>query len=213
MKVNIADFRHEYTNKKFSKDNVNPNPIFQLELWLKAAMEIEDEPTAMVLGTVSLEGQPATRTVLLKGIEDDKLIFYTNYQSRKGNHLDTNSHVSLTFFWPKRERQINVEGIAEKVAPEVSNAYFQTRPRTSRLGAWVSHQSHVIKSRNEIIVAFTKLAAKYVGRKVPCPDFWGGYAVVPNRVEFWQGRPNRLHDRIVYSNKVDEVWQIDRLAP
>jgi pyridoxamine 5'-phosphate oxidase len=167
----------------------------------------------MILGTVSEDGQPATRAVLLKDIIDDKLIFYTNYQSRKGNQIEKNPRVSLTFFWPKLERQVNVEGIAEKVAPEISDAYFQTRPRTSRLGAWASPQSRVIKNRSEIVVAFTKLAAKYVGQKVPRPDYWGGYSVRAHRFEFWQGRPNRLHDRILFSNPKDGKWQIDRIAP
>jgi pyridoxamine 5'-phosphate oxidase len=213
MNVNIANIHHEYTKKKLNKKNVQRNPVKQLETWLKEALEVEDEPTAMILGTVSEEGQPATRTVLLKDIIGDKLVFYTNYQSRKGNQIEKNPRVSLTFFWPKLERQVNVEGIAEKVAPEISDAYFQTRPRTSRLGAWASHQSRVIKNRSEIVVAFTKLAAKYVGQKVPRPDYWGGYAVKAQRFEFWQGRPNRLHDRILFSNPEKDKWQIDRIAP
>jgi pyridoxamine 5'-phosphate oxidase len=213
MNVNIADIHHEYNKKKLTKKSVHKNPLSQLNLWLKEALEVEDEPTAMILGTVSLEGQPATRTVLLKGVDENELVFYTNYQSRKGSHIEHNPRISLTFFWPKLERQINIEGTATKVVSEVSDAYFETRPRTSKLGAWVSPQSRVIRDRNEIIAAFTKLAARYIGRKVPRPDFWGGYAVAPNRFEFWQGRPNRLHDRILFSNQQDGGWQIDRIAP
>ncbi len=213
MNVNIADIHHEYTKKKLNKKNVARNPVKQLEIWLKEALEVEDEPTAMILGTVSEDGQPATRTVLLKDIIDGKLVFYTNYQSRKALHMEKNGRVSLTFFWPKLERQIHVEGVVGKVSPEISDAYFQTRPRTSRLGAWASPQSRVIKNRSEIVVAFTKLAAKYVGQKVPRPGFWGGYSVSAHRFEFWQGRPNRLHDRILFTNPHKGKWQIDRIAP
>ena len=189
-------------------------PLEQFGKWLQESIDEEaEEPTAMTVATVSPEGRPASRVVLLKGIDQDKLIFYTNYNSRKGQHLNHTPYASATFFWPKLERQVHFEGKVEKVPPEVSDAYFDSRPRKSRIGACVSPQSQVINSRTEIMAGFLKIASRYLGKKVPRPSFWGGYAIIPDRIEFWQGRPSRLHDRILYTQQNDHQWKIERLAP
>ena len=212
--INIAQIRKEYGSQKLSKKTVDPNPIRQFEIWLQEAIKSElAEPTAMQVSTVSPDGKPACRTVLLKGIENEAYIFYTNYDSRKGQHIASNPNVCLTFFWAELERQVHVEGSASKVSEGKSNEYFQSRPRKSRLGARISPQSQVIKSRNDIITAFVAESARYIGQKVPRPDNWGGYAIVPERIEFWQGRESRLHDRLLYTRDGKGDWKIDRLAP
>jgi pyridoxamine 5'-phosphate oxidase len=213
MKLNIKDIRREYKKKKLNKINVDPNPFKQFEVWMQEAIAREDDPTAMILTTVSADNQPSSRTVLLKELKDEQLIFYTNYQSRKGTQIENNPKVSVTFFWQKLERQVHFEGIASKVSPEESDEYFQTRPRKSRIGACISPQSKPIRDRNEIKASFVRLATQLIGQKVPRPDHWGGYSIKSNRVEFWQGRSNRLHDRILFQLKDDNSWSIDRLAP
>ena len=170
----------------------------------------------MIAATVSPDGRPSTRTVLLKGVENGRFIFFTNYESRKGRQLAANPHIYLSFVWHKLERQVHIEGIAERCAPRESDAYFSTRPYKSRIGARISPQSHVIGSRMEIIRAFVKEAAKLAGQTVQRPDNWGGFAVTPTRFEFWQGRESRLHDRFRYTLREAvpvPAWTILRLAP
>jgi pyridoxamine 5'-phosphate oxidase len=214
MRINLSEIRREYRKRKITVRAVDKNPYRQFELWLGEAIAVEDEPTAMILGTCGADGKPSTRTVLLKGVEDDKLVFYTNYNSRKGRQISENPQVSLTFFWPKLERQVHFEGQIEKAPAAVSAAYFKTRPRKSRIGAWISPQSSVIENRNVIKKAFVDFATRHIGKPVACPPHWGGYYVLPEKIEFWQGRLSRLHDRIQYKKKADvEGWIIERLAP
>ncbi|MCC5928843.1 MAG: pyridoxamine 5'-phosphate oxidase [Cyclobacteriaceae bacterium] len=213
MDLHIADIRKEYKKNELSLKTVISDPFKQFEKWLQEAIEAKvEEPTAMIVGTATPEGRPSTRTVLLKGLENDQFIFYTNYNSRKGQHLQANPFASLTFFWPALERQVHVEGEVKFVETAVSDQYFQSRPYKSRLGARISPQSQIISSRNDIKVAFAAEAAKFIGRDIPRPDFWGGFAVYPSRFEFWQGRESRLHDRILFELK-DKAWQKHRLAP
>ncbi|MGF1636867.1 MAG: pyridoxamine 5'-phosphate oxidase [Cyclobacteriaceae bacterium] len=214
MEIKIADLRKDYKKSELTKSSVNNNPFEQFKNWLQEAIDAAlDEPTAMIIGTVSLEGRPATRTVLLKGLEDGKFIFFSNYNSRKGQHLAANPFISITFFWPGLERQVHIEGSVEKLSPALSDAYFLSRPYTSRIGARVSPQSQKVQSRNDIKLAFVAESAKFVGREVPRPEHWGGYAVTPERMEFWQGRESRLHDRILYLPLEGDKWEISRLAP
>lgn len=211
--MKISNIRREYTRGGLKESDAPEAPLPLFEQWLQEAISAKvNEPTAMLVGTVSPEGHPATRTVLLKELREGKFVFYTNYESRKGQHLAANPHISLSFVWHELERQVHVEGIAEKLPSEVSDAYFQTRPYKSRVGARISPQSRVLSSRKAIIAAFVREAALYVGREVPRPDHWGGYAVTPVRIEFWQGRESRLHDRILYTWNGDE-WQKERIAP
>ncbi|WP_273164449.1 pyridoxamine 5'-phosphate oxidase [Bacteroides fluxus] len=167
----------------------------------------------MVLATVSSDGHPSTRTVLLKGVENGKMIFFTNYESRKGQQLAVNPYVSLSFVWHKLERQVHIEGKAEKCPPEESDTYFASRPYKSKIGARISPQSHIINSRTEIVRAFIYEAARLAGQPIKRPDNWGGFAVTPLRFEFWQGRESRLHDRFEYILQADNSWQTVRLAP
>ncbi len=171
------------------------------------------EPTAMTLSTVSDKNTPTTRTVLLKGVEDGKFVFYTNYNSRKGKQMTVNPNVCVLFFWPELERQVNIEGVVQKTTPEKSDAYFKTRPWKSRIGAIISPQSQPIESKNVIKKHFVIEAAKHIGDDIPRPKHWGGFEITPNRIEFWQGRPNRLHDRVLYTKKDHSAWEISRLAP
>ncbi len=213
MRINIADIRRDYKKKKLNVRIVDKDPFRQFEQWLNESLEIEDDPTAMILGTADRDCRPSTRTVLLKGLEEEKLVFYTNYSSKKANQIEQNPQVSATFFWPKLERQVHFQGTAEKTPGSVSDEYFQTRPRKSRIGARISPQSRVISSRNELKAAFIKEAGKYIGSKVPRPADWGGYYIYPVSIEFWQGRASRLHDRIRYLKGPDDRWTIERLAP
>lgn len=214
MKSPLADIRKEYTKGKLTRNTIAGNPLDQFVRWLDDALHSgEDEPTAMIVATVSAEGHPSTRTVLLKGVENGKFLFFTNYDSRKGRQLAGNPYVSLSFVWHKLERQVHIEGKAEKCTPEESDAYFATRPYKSRIGARISPQSQVIECRMEILRAFVCEAARLAGQTVERPVNWGGYAVSPTRFEFWQGRENRLHDRFLYTLQQDGSWDIARLAP
>lgn len=214
MMIDLADIRQEYTKGGLREKDLPGNPILLFEKWLGEAIAAQaEEPTAMLVGTVSPEGRPATRTVLLKDLHDGKFIFYTNYESRKGSHLLRNPHISLSFVWHKLERQVHIEGIAEKVSPEESDRYFRTRPYKSRIGARISPQSRPVTSRMQLMRAFAGEAARWLGKEVERPAQWGGYAVTPERIEFWQGRPSRLHDRFVYLLQPDGTWTHQRLAP
>ncbi|MCK5104948.1 MAG: pyridoxamine 5'-phosphate oxidase [Cyclobacteriaceae bacterium] len=212
--MDIAQLRREYTKTRLSKKSVNQDPIEQFNLWINDAIKADClDPTSMTISTVSKENTPSSRVVLLKGVENRQFIFYTNYNSRKGGHLSKNPNISALFFWPELERQVIIEGTVLKSSPEQSNAYFKTRPWKSRIGAIISPQSQPIESRNVIKKAFVLEAAKHIGGSIPRPGHWGGYQITPNRIEFWQGRSNRLHDRVLFNKNDDSTWDISRLAP
>ena len=209
----ISSIRNDYSKAKLSQSSVDPDPIRQFDIWLQNAIDAElPEPTAMVLSTGNPEGVISSRTVLLKGVVDNHFVFYTNYHSRKGTDLEQNPNAALTFLWPELERQINIQGTVVKVSDEISDEYFQSRPRKYRLAAWASKQSEVLDSEKILIQEFLKLTLKYAGRKVPRPFHWGGYMLKPLVIQFWQGRPSRLHDRIQYQ-LTDDTWVIKRLFP
>lgn len=214
MKTNLADIRQEYKKSSLSKKHVESDPLVQFDIWLNETMISQvPEPTAMIIATVDEAGQPFTRTVLLKGVDEGRFVFYTNYLSRKGQNLAQNPHISATFFWKELERQVHIQGLTEKAPSHVSDDYFKSRPWTSQVGARISPQSQPIRSRNTIKIAFAKETFKLAGQEVPRPENWGGYYIIPNRIEFWQGRPSRLHDRIVYTRQANNLWKIERLAP
>ncbi len=209
----LAKIRREYSREELSKDHVAADPIVQFGLWMDEAIAAElTEPTAMCLSTADAEGRPSSRMVLLKGFDHDGFVFFTNYNSQKGRHLADNPYAAINFFWQELERQVRISGHADKVSAEESDAYFKTRPFTSRVGAWASDQSEEIDSKMVLAARAAKLLVKYAGGNVPRPPHWGGYRVVPDQIEFWQGRPSRLHDRILYE-LVDGEWKISRLSP
>jgi pyridoxamine 5'-phosphate oxidase len=213
VSISLADLRAEYTQAGLDARDLDPNPFRQFQKWFEQALKSGiREPNAMVLGTVSAAGQPSIRIVLLKGIDERGFTFFTNYRSRKGIELESNAHAALNFPWVELERQVNVIGTATRVSPEESLAYFKSRPRGNRLGAWASHQSEVIADRSVLEKRMQELESKY-GADIPLPPDWGGYRLEPSEIEFWQGRPNRLHDRFRYSLQPDQSWRIDRLAP
>lgn len=213
MQKSIADIRIDYTKKTLDIIDVALDPIAQFKKWFQEAIDARvPEPNAMNLATVGPEGKPTARIVLLKGIEDTGFTFFTNYESRKGNNMTENPWVALTFFWSELERQVRIEGKAKKARAELSDKYFHSRPRTSQIGAWASPQSQVIDSRKSLENRTVETEEVFQGKEVQRPQHWGGYLVVPQRVEFWQGRPSRLHDRILY-NRENEKWKIERLAP
>lgn len=210
---NIADIRKDYASQTLDPDDCLAHPVAQFSRWLDDAIAADvPEPTAMLVSTVSPEGRPAARVVLLKGVEDNQLVFYTNYHSRKGQHLGHTPFIALTFFWPELERQVNIEGVVNRVADETSDAYFDSRPYKSRVGAWASEQSQPISGKEVVMARFARFAAQYLTH-VPRPPHWGGFAVTPERMEFWQGRPSRLHDRVLYLPDGQGGWQKQRLAP
>lgn len=212
--LNIADIRKEYKKSKLNRSEVPDNPMQLFEKWLQEAITAQvNEPTAVIVGTSTPDGHPSTRTVLLKELIDGKFVFYTNYESRKGKQLAANPFVSLSFVWHQLERQVHVEGKAEKVPAEESDSYFNTRPYKSRIGARISPQSQPIESRMQLMRSFVKESIKLVGQEIKRPKNWGGFAVTPIRIEFWQGRENRLHDRILYTLQENGEWKIERLAP
>ena len=214
MDTTLANLRKEYTQQSLDQSDVLPDPIAQFERWFAAAQEAQIyEPNAMHLATVAADGRPTARIVLLKGIEEGCFVFYTNYESRKGHDMQHHPYVALTFFWPELERQVRMEGEVRKISEERSTVYFQSRPRGSQLGAWVSPQSQVIADRAVLEQRQQELTERFDDEKIPRPHYWGGYAVRPHRIEFWQGRPSRLHDRLQYRRQADDSWVIERLAP
>ena len=197
------------------KDNIDANPIRQFQTWfdeVRAGGVSEQDAISMTLGTATKDGRPSARIVLLKGLDDRGFVFYTNYQSRKGTELSENPRACLLFYWPLLWRQVRIEGDLEKVSAEESESYFQSRPLGSKLGAWASNQSEVVASREALEARFDELQ-EHFGEAVPRPEHWGGYRVKPDSIEFWQGRDNRLHDRLRYRLKEDGSWLIERLAP
>lgn len=211
---NIANIRKDYRKATLDVSNVGDDPVKQFEKWFGEALSADVmEPNAMNLATVNDEGKPSSRIVLLKGLENKRFVFYTNYQSKKGKELDNNPACALTFFWPELERQVRIEGVASRVEPSLSDVYFQSRPRESQMGAWASPQSAPIEDRAILEQRFNEIGKKFEGQAVlPRPHQWGGYQVEPLQVEFWQGGPGRLHDRIQFV-RVDNAWKIYRLAP
>jgi pyridoxamine 5'-phosphate oxidase len=210
----IAALRKEYTKAELDSSRIDKNPLKQFSMWFQEAIQSKvAEPNAMHLATVNQDGRPSGRIVLLKGLVADKFQFYSNYQSQKAKDLDSNTACALTFFWPELERQIRVEGTASRVSLQQSDEYFQSRPRGSQLGAWSSPQSSIIKDRIILEERMTKMELKFENvDPIPRPHQWGGYEVDAFKIEFWQGRPNRLHDRMRYT-KVDNAWLVHRLAP
>ena len=210
----LQELRKEYSKADLDVKDVMKNPIEQFEKWFLEAVESKvPEANAMNLATINSQGKPSSRIVLLKGIEDRKFIFYTNYQSQKGRELEENAACALTFFWPELERQVRIEGNALRVDEKKSVEYFQSRPRSSQVGAWSSPQSTVIESREILADRSKKIEEKFEGlTALPKPNQWGGFEIDPIMIEFWQGRPSRLHDRIQFV-KVDNKWKIQRLAP
>jgi pyridoxamine 5'-phosphate oxidase len=212
---NLADIRHSYSRQELSEDSIAANPFDQFRLWLDEALKAKVlEPTAMVLSTVSAAGRPSARVVLLKGLEAGHFTFFTNYLSRKGQDIGQNHFAALTFFWAELERQVRVEGVVEKAPAPLSDAYFDSRPRGSQVGAWVSPQSQTIPDRHFLEKETAGFIAQFGEAAIPRPEHWGGYGLKPTYVEFWQGRPNRLHDRLVFKGNPDAGdWHLCRLAP
>jgi pyridoxamine 5'-phosphate oxidase len=213
--LQLADLRKTYAQRTLTEADVQPDAMRQFRTWLDEAIAAQiDEPTAVTLATVGANGQPTTRVVLLKGLpEDAGFLFYTNYESRKGQELAAHPLAALNFFWPGLERQVRVEGRVEKAPQTLSDEYFQSRPRESQVGAWASPQSQVIESREVLEQREREIEERFAGANpLPRPPHWGGFILRPDRLEFWQGRPSRLHDRIVYE-RVGNEWQRSRLAP
>ena len=212
--LHLENIRREYSSRSLSRKDLPKDPIDLASSWIDQAIAAQvNEPTAVIVGTATPEGHPSMRTVLLKEVLEGKFVFYSNYDSRKGRQIVANPHVALTFLWHELERQIHVEGTIKHLSPEESDAYFAMRPYKSRVGARISPQSQPIPSREYIMMRFAAESLRFVGREVPRPDNWGGFAVTPSRIELWQGRDSRLHDRFLYELQEDGSWSIHRLAP
>lgn len=232
----IADIRREYRMSGLDAADLGADPMVEFHRWFNHATEAQTgtrwrkigialyklwhallghssaDVNAMTLATVDASGQPSTRTVLLKGVDHRGFIFFTNYDSRKGHELAANPRAALTFFWPELERQVCVAGVVEKLSREESEAYFKSRPRGSQIGAWASHQSQPVENRAALEKIWQEIAAKFPN-EIPIPPNWGGFVLQPTRIEFWQGRPSRLHDRFSYTKQADGRWKLERLAP
>ncbi len=214
--ASIADLRRlrkEYTRAGLREADADPDPIEQFRRWFDDALAANlYEPNAMTLATATRAGRPSARVVLLKGFDARGFVFYTNYEGRKSRELEENPYCALVFYWGELERQVRIEGRASRVPEEDSDAYYGSRPRGSRLGAWASEQSRPVEDRGTLEERLRKLEAEYEGREIPRPPFWGGYRVEPEEIEFWQGRENRLHDRLLY-RRTKEAWRMERLQP
>lgn len=211
--MDLADIRKDYKLQAMKESQIDSNPLIQFEDWLREAMDAKvNEPTAMVLATATPNGMPSSRVVLLKAFTRQGFGFFTNYSSRKGEEITVNQHVALLFHWPELERQVRIEGMASKTSARISDDYFNSRPLESRLSAVISNQSQVVPNREYLERLWNEKGDEAIVDQVVRPSFWGGYIVEPHRIEFWQGRSNRLHDRILYSRNEDN-WVISRLAP
>ena len=214
MHNNIAEIRRDYSHKSLSERDVDANAIRQFEKWWEEAVSSKiDEVNAMTLATASIDALPSARIVLLKEVNEKGFVFFTNYESYKAQQLAENPKACLVFFWKELERQVRITGLIEKITAKQSDDYFQSRPEASRIGAWASPQSRVIEDRDWLDEKFNELVNKMEGTAIPRPPYWGGYIVKPVVIEFWQGRPSRLHDRIQYTLEENGEWKIERLAP
>jgi len=217
--MSIADIRRDYNLAGLRRPDLDADPIVQFRRWFDQAVAARSteaermDVNAATAATVDAEGRPSVRIVLLKGVDERGFIFFTNYDSRKGQEIAGNPNVAMVFYWPDQERQVTIAGAASKISRAESETYFKSRPRGSRLAAWASHQSEVIANRQVLESRWAELQAKYPGEDVPMPPNWGGYVIAPVRIEFWQGRPSRLHDRFRYVKQADNRWVIERLAP
>ena len=210
----ISDIRKDYQLQSLLESDIEKNPIDQFSKWWNQAIESQiEEVNAMTLATVDANHKPSARIVLLKEFDENGFVFFTNYTSKKGLDMLTNKNVALVFFWKELERQVRIEGTVEKVSEGVSDAYFNSRPETSRIGAWASPQSTIIATREILETNFQKYQTEFEEKEIKRPQHWGGYKVKPELIEFWQGRSSRLHDRIMYSELGDNEWKINRLAP
>ncbi|CAM1361344.1 Pyridoxine/pyridoxamine 5'-phosphate oxidase [Tenacibaculum sediminilitoris] len=215
MAHDLSDYRKSYKKRELLENNCPENPIELFRDWFFTADESEmvDEANAMTIASIGLDGFPKSRVVLLKKYTWEGFIFYTNYNSEKGKAILNNNHVCLSFFWAGLEQQIIIKGKAEKLAENLSDGYFESRPDGSKLGAWASNQSNVVTSREELDNELASFEKKFKNQEIPRPKHWGGFLVKPISIEFWQGRPNRMHDRIRYSLQKDFSWKLERLAP
>jgi len=210
----LAKLRSEYTAHGLRRADLHSDPVQQFSTWFAAALAAEiRDVNAMSLATATRDGKPSVRIVLLKGFDERGFSFFTNYDSGKGRDLDANPFAEMVFYWPQLERQVRISGEVERTSREDSAAYFHSRPLGSQLGAWVSKQSEVIDARKVLDARLNEMTERFENGEIPLPPHWGGYRLKPDRFEFWQGRPNRLHDRFRYSRKADGTWLIDRLAP
>lgn len=214
MDKTIADLRKDYTLEGLSKTEIDPNPFIQFKKWFDQALAAQlPEPNAMTIATATPEGTPSARMVLLKDFDERGFVFFTNYNSHKGQELAENPQAALVFWWAELERQVRISGYVEKVSETESDQYFHSRPANSRLGAWVSNQSEVIESREALEQRLQEFQSKYENQEIPRPSHWGGLRVIPSEIEFWQGRSSRLHDRLLYTRLDDGSWKIERLSP
>lgn len=215
MNKDLSDYRKSYEKKELLEANCPENPVELFQEWFLNADQTDtvDESNAMTLSTIGTDGFPKSRVVLLKKFTWEGFIFYTNYSSEKGKAITSNNNVCLSFFWPSLEQQIIIKGKAEKIAENLSDGYFESRPDGSKLGAWASNQSSVVSSREELDQNLKSFENKYKNQEIPRPNHWGGFIVKPESIEFWQGRPNRMHDRIRYTLQKDFNWKMERLAP
>jgi pyridoxamine 5'-phosphate oxidase len=212
--LDVSGLREEYTRAGLRETDAHPDPIEQFRGWFDEALAANlYEPNAMTLATATREGRPSARVVLLKGFDERGFVFYTNYEASKAQELEENPFCALVFYWGELERQVRIEGRAERVSEKESDAYYRSRPRGSQLGAWVSKQSRPVEDRETLEVRLRELEAEYEGREVPRPPFWGGYRIEPEEIEFWQGRENRLHDRLLYRRQDGGSWRVERLQP
>ena len=214
MPPDLTGLRNEYAAHGLRRADLHSDPLQQFSAWFAAALAADiRDANAMSLATATPDGRPSVRIVLLKGFDERGFAFFTNYDSEKGREIEANPHAALAFYWTQLERQVRISGTVERTSREDSAAYFHSRPVGSRLGAWASKQSEVIDARQVLEARLTEMTERFENGDIPLPPHWGGYRVKPDSIEFWQGRPNRLHDRFRYSRQADGTWLIDRLAP
>jgi len=212
--MDVSSLRRSATGQTLEREDLDDDPVRQFAEWMRQALDLDTlDPNAMSLATVDKNNRPSSRTVLLKYFDEQGFVFFTNLTSNKATQISENENVALLFFWPDLGRQISIRGSAERVSAQESLRYFLTRPRGSQIGAWVSAQSSVITSRSLLENKFQEMKKKFSNKEIPLPSFWGGYRVIPEEIEFWQGRRNRLHDRFQYTKQDDGLWEITRLAP